>query len=148
MRSMYTCTCPYVCFLARAAYQHGCVFDYQMLRAPRQWHRALKDFAQAAGRRSVLCWGRGPLSCSDRPRGRTPPGGQREARLLRLHNEPACHASPPPSAVLPHHSQERPHPLMLLTLPICSLVHKKDGSSGIQLTMGLPSRSHVGCLFL
>lgn len=109
--------CVCVC-LAITAYQHSPVFDYQMLHAPSNGTMP-QGLAQSSGRRSVFCWDLSSLSCSDRTRGRTPPGGQQRPGS-RSNPQSTCPSNVVSLRRCTVTSQPRtPTPLMALTLCVC-----------------------------
>lgn len=147
------CKCssmPACSFLAMTTYQHCCVFDCQMLRAPamasrpKDSHRPLEE-DQSHARAESIVW---QWQASWMAPWGTPPRARVGPAPVAPHWTCLSHVAFPP-AVMPHHSQEH-LPLMFLTLPVCCWDYK--WMEVLQKVFNWQNKdflsSHVGCSYL
>lgn len=135
------------CFLASTTYQHGRVFDCQMLRAPGDG-TAPQGLAQAAGSRSVLRRGRvhcvvvtGLVDSAVRDATGSP---ARPGSCSSTMNLSVTRRLPP--AVLPHTAAKNTPPPNVTDTSCLLFGPQIDESSaeGFQVAKHVPSSGHVG----
>lgn len=144
---VHTCECSSSCFVASTTYQHGRVFDCQMLRAPGDG-TAPQGLAQTAARRSVLCRGRvhcltvtGLVDGAVRDATGSP---ARPGSCSSTMNLSVTRRLPP--AVLPHTTAKNTPPPNVTDTSCLLFGPQIDGSSaeGFQVAKYKPSSSRVG----